>query len=83
MDAILEHMTGLIVGHGKVVDKKIDPPANSNKSHGSGSTKRNKKKRTHCKKHVFHNPADCYKLDTNASMRWAGWKLVKDNSTLA
>ncbi len=72
MDAMFECMNALIIGHGKAADKENAPPANSNIGRSSGGTKCNKKKCTHCGKHVFHKPADCYKLETNASKHRAG-----------
>ncbi len=79
MHAMFKHMNALIMGHSKAAEKENAPPAYSNRDHGSCGTKRNRRKCTHCRKHVFHKPADCYKLKTNASKHWAGWKLVKDN----
>ncbi len=78
MDTMFERMNALIVGHGNAADKGNAPPANSNTGRGSGSTMRNRKKLPHCGKHVFHKPADCFELETNASKCWAGWKPVKD-----
>jgi hypothetical protein len=83
MVAMFKRMHALITGHGKAADKDNALPANSNTGHGSGGMKRNRKKCTHCRKHVFHKPADCYELETNASKHWAGWKSAKDNSTPA
>ncbi len=65
-------------GQGKLADKENMPPATGNASNGTASKKRNKRKCPHCGKHVLHNPADCYKLEANASKRWTGWKSVKD-----
>ncbi len=72
MDMMFKHMNALITGHGKAADKVNAPPGNSNKGCTSGSMKRNRKKCTNCKKHVFHKPEDCYKLETNANKHWAG-----------
>ncbi len=83
MDVMFEQMNALNTGHGKAADKVNALLANSNTGHGSDSTKCNRRKCTHCRKHVFHKPADCYKLKTNASKHWAGWKLVKENRTPA
>ncbi len=60
------------------VDKENTPPAASNTGKSTGGTKRNRKKCTHCGKHVFHKPSNCYKLKANTSKHWTGWKSVKD-----
>ncbi len=80
IDAIMERMNALIVGHGKAVDKENTPPVKDNAHSGTRGTKRNKKKCIHCGKHVFYKSVDCYKLKANASKRWTGWKSIKDNS---
>ncbi len=80
MDTMFEHMNALIAGHGKAADKENAPPVNSNTGSCSGGAKHNRKKCTHCGKHVFHKPADHYKLETDSSKRWTGRKLVKDAS---
>ncbi len=78
MDAMFEQMNAIVAGNGKGQDKETTPPAgNVNPGNSNGGTKRNKKKCPHCGKHVFHKPADCYKLEANASKRWTGWKSVK------
>jgi hypothetical protein len=79
MDAMFKQMNAIIKGQGKAADKKNAPPANGNAGNSTGSTKRNKKKCTHCGKYAFHKPADCYKLKANASKRWMGWKSIKDS----
>ncbi len=78
MDRMFERMNAIIAGQGKAADKENAPPANGNAGNSTGSTKKNKAKCTHCGKHVFHKPADCYELEANASKHWMGWKSVKD-----
>ncbi len=80
MDTMFEHMNVLIAGHGKVVDKVTAPLANSNTGRASSSTKCSRKRCTNCRKHVFHKLEDCYKLETNPSKRWPGWKSAKNAS---
>ncbi len=80
MDAMMEQMNALIAGQGKTADKENTPSVKDNAHSGTRGTKRNKKKCTHCGKHVFHKSVDCYELKANASKRWTGWKSVKDNS---
>ncbi len=80
MDAMMEQMNTLVAGQGKAADKENTPPVKDNVHSGTRGTKRNKKKCTHCGKHVFHKSVDCYELEANASKRWTGWKSVKDNS---
>ncbi len=80
MDAMMEQMNALVVGHGKVADKENTPPVKDNVHSGTRGTKRNKKKCIHCGKHVFHKSLDCYELKANASKRWTGWKSIKDDS---
>jgi hypothetical protein len=80
MDAMMERMNALVAGQGKAADKENTPPIKDNAHSVSRGTKRNKKKCTHCGKHVFHKLVDCYKLEANASKCWTGWKFVKDNS---
>jgi hypothetical protein len=72
MDRIFERMNVLITGHSKAVDKEFAPPPNRNTGRNPGGTKCNRMKCTHWGKHVFHKPADCFKLKTNASKCWAG-----------
>jgi hypothetical protein len=80
MDAMMERMNALIAGQGKAADKENTPPVKDNAHSGTRGTKRNKKKCTHCGKHLFHKSVDCYKLKVNASKCWTGWKSVIDNS---
>jgi hypothetical protein len=80
MDAMMEQMNALVAGQGKAADKENTPPVKDNAHSGTRGTKQNKKKCTHCGKHVFHKLVDCYELEVNASKRWTGWKSVKDNS---
>jgi hypothetical protein len=54
------------------------PPAASNTGNSTSGTKRNKKKCTRCRKHMFHKLSNCYELEANKSKRWMGWKSVKD-----
>ncbi len=70
MEAMFEQINAIVGGQCKVVDKE--------NTQSTGGTKRNRKKCTHCRKHVFHKPSDCYKLKANTSKRWTGWKSVKD-----
>ncbi len=73
MDAMMEQMNALIsMDHGKLADKENMLPATGNASNGTDGKKRNKRKCFHCKKQVLHKPADCYKLEANASKRWMG-----------
>ncbi len=67
MDAMFQQMNAIIAGQGKAADKENAPPANDNAGNSTGVTKRNKKKCTHCGKHVFHKPTDCYELEANTS----------------
>ncbi len=78
MDVMMEPMNTLIAGRSKPLDKENMPPATGNASSSTGGRKRNNKKCTHCGKHVFHKPADCYELEANSSKRWTGWKSIKD-----
>jgi hypothetical protein len=78
MEAMFKQINAIVGGQCKVVDKENTPPAAGNMGKSTGGTKRNRKKCTHCRKHVFHKPSDCYKLKVNKSKRWTGWKSVKD-----
>ena len=78
MDTMFERMNALIVGHSKAADKVAAPLANRNTGHTSSSTKCNRKKCTNYREHVFHKLKDCYKLGTNTSKRWPGWKSAKN-----
>ncbi len=83
MDAMFERLNALVAGQGKAADKDNITPANNRTGSGTGGTKCNRKKCTHCGKHAFHKAADCYKLKADASKRWTRWKLVKDDSAMA
>ena len=81
MDVMFERMNAMVAGNvkGGPTDKENMPPAgNVNPGNNNSGTKRTKKKCPHCRKHVFHKLADCYKLEANASKRWTGWKSVKE-----
>jgi hypothetical protein len=78
MEAMLEQMNAIIAGQGKALDKENFRPPNINATTGTGGKLRKKTKCPHCKKYVFHSPADCYELEANASKQWTGWKSVKD-----
>jgi hypothetical protein len=78
MEAMFEQINAIIGGQCKAVDKENTPPTTGNMGKSTGGMKRNRKKCTHCGKHVFHKPSDCYKLKANTSKRWTGWKSVKD-----
>ncbi len=78
MEAMFEQINAIVGGQCKAVDKENTPPAIGNKGNSTVGTKRNRKKCTHCGKHVFHKPSNCYKLEVNKSKRWTGWKSVKD-----
>ncbi len=80
MDTMFECMNALITGHGKAVDKVTAPITNSNTSHAPSTMNRNKNRCTNCGKVVFHKPETCYKLKTNASKHYPGWKLSKNAS---
>ncbi len=73
MDMMFEHMNVLIAGHGKAADKVTAPLANSN----TDSTPITTRGFTNCGKFIFHKPASCYKLKTNANKHYPGWKLSK------
>jgi hypothetical protein len=78
MEAMFEQINAIVSGQCKAVDKENTTPAAGNTGKSTGGTKRNRKKCTHCGKHVFHKPSDCYKLEANKSKRWTGWKTIKD-----
>jgi hypothetical protein len=75
---MFEQINAIVGGQCKVVDKENMLPATGNAGKSTGGTKRNRKKCTHCGKHVFHKPSICYDLEANTSKRWTGWKSVKD-----
>jgi hypothetical protein len=72
MEAMFKQINAIVGGHCKAVDKENTPPATGNKGNSTVGTKRNRKKCTHCGKHVFHKPSDCYELEVNKSKRWTG-----------
>ena len=77
---MFEQMNTIIAGNvkGGPPDKENTPPGgNVSSGNDTSTTKRTKKKCSHCGKHVFHKAADCYELGANASKRWTGWKSVK------
>jgi hypothetical protein len=78
MEAMFEQINAIVGGQCKAVDKENMPPATGNKGNSTFGTKRNRKKCTHCGKHVFHKPSDCYELEVNKSKHWTGWKSVKN-----
>jgi hypothetical protein len=78
MEVMFEQTNAIVGGQCKAVDKENTPPATGNKGNSTVGTKRNTKKCTHCRKHVFHKPSNCYELEVNKSKRWTGWKSVKD-----
>ena len=59
MEAMFEQMNAIIGGQCKAVDKENMPPATGNTSKSTGKMRRNRKKCTHCGKHVFHKPSNC------------------------
>jgi hypothetical protein len=77
MDAMLERMNALIAGLGKAADKPTAKLPNSNTGTASNTTNRWKKVCTNCGKLVFHKPQTCYKLESNASKHYPGWKSSK------
>ncbi len=83
MDAMLERMNALIAGQGKAADKVTVIIPNSNTGQASNTTNRKKKVCTNCGKLVFHKPQTCYKLESNASKRYPGWKSSKVASATA
>ncbi len=80
MEAMFEQINAIVGGQCKAVDKENMPPAAGNTGISTSGTKGNRKKCTHCGKHVFHKPSDCYELEANTSKCWTGWKSVKDAS---
>ncbi len=78
MEAMFEQINAIVGGQCKAVDKENTPPATGNTGNSTVGTKRNRKKCTHCGKHVFHKPSNCYELEVNKSKHWMGWKFVKD-----
>jgi hypothetical protein len=77
MEAMFKRINAIVGGQCKVVDKENTPPAAGNTGKSTRGMKRNRKKCTHCGKHVFHKPSNCYELEANKSKRWMGWKTVK------
>ncbi len=80
MDTMLKHMNALIAGHGKAADKVTAPLTNNNTGSAPSTTSRMRKRCTNCGKFVIHKPTSGYKLKTNASKRYPGWKLTKNAS---
>ncbi len=78
MEAMFDQINAIVSAQCKAVDKENTPPATGNMGKSTDGAKRNRKKCTHCGKYVFHKPSDCYKLETNTSKHWMGWKSVKD-----
>jgi hypothetical protein len=82
MDTMSECMNALIAGQGKVVDKPTAMVPNSNTGQAPNTANRKKKVCTNCGKLVFHKPQTCYKLESNASKRYPGWKSSKVASAM-
>ncbi len=82
MDAMVEHMNLLIAGQGNAADKPTATIPNSNTGTASNTTNCWKKVCTNCGKLVFHKPQTCYKLESNASKRYPGWKSSKVASVM-
>jgi hypothetical protein len=80
MKAMFEQINAIVGSQCKAVDKENMPPAAGNMGKSTNGTKRNRKKCTHCRKHVFHKPSDCYKLKANTSKCWMGWKSIKNSA---
>ena len=81
MDAMFERMNAIVAGNLKVEspDKEnTHPGGNVSPGNNIDTTKRTKKKCSHCGKHVFHKATDRYELEANASKCWRGWKSVKE-----
>ncbi len=76
MEAMFEQINAIVSGQCKAVDKENTPPAAGNMGKSTGRTKRNRKRCTHCRKHVFHKPSNCYELEANKSKHWMGWKSL-------
>jgi hypothetical protein len=82
MDAMLECMNMLIAGQGKAADKLPAMVPNSNTGQAPNTANHKKKVCTNCGKLVFHKPQTCYKLESNASKRYPGWKPSKAASAM-
>ncbi len=80
MGTMFERMNVPIVGHGKAADKVTAPITNSNTGRAPSTTNWNKKRCKNCGKLIFHKPETCYKLKTNASKSYPGWKSSKNTS---
>jgi hypothetical protein len=78
MDTMLERMNALIAGQGKAADKPIARVPTSNTGQVPNTANRKKKG----KNLVFHKPQTCYKLESNASKHYPGWKLSKVASAM-
>jgi hypothetical protein len=77
MDAMWECMNALIAGQGKAVDKPTATVPNSNTGQASNTANHKKKVCTNCGKLVSNKLQTCYKLESNASKRYPGWKSSK------
>jgi hypothetical protein len=77
MDTMFECMNVLIMGHGKAADKVTATIPSSNTGCVPSTTNCNKKRYTNCRKLIFHKPETCYKLKTNASKHYPGWKHAR------
>jgi hypothetical protein len=80
MDTMFECMNALIAGHGKAADKVTAPLANSNSDSALSTSSFIRKRCMNCGKVVFHKPASCYELKTNANKHYPGWKSSKNAS---
>ncbi len=80
MDTMLERMNALIAGHGKAADKVTAPLTNSHTGNAPSTTNCHKKRCVNCRKLIFHKPETCYKLKSNASKCYPGWKSCKNAS---
>ncbi len=78
MEAMFERINAIVGGQCKVVDKENTPPATGNTGKSTSGTKWNRKRCTHCGKHMFYKPSNCYEIKANTSKRWMGLKSVKD-----
>ncbi len=77
MDMMFKRMNALVAGHGKAVDKVTAPPPTSQQQHSAclKQLKVQQKEVLKLRKAFSHKLEDCYKLKTNASKRWPGWKF--------
>jgi hypothetical protein len=63
MDMMFERMNALVAGHGKAAEKVTAPPATHITVRATSSLRRNKKKCTNCRKHVFHKSKELQAQD--------------------